>query len=249
MGASGSDPGPLGIVVGIALIINVIGLFFFTGVALLTLGFIGVTWALCAKTLSDETQSQDFGIAMLVLCWVAALFTGASVGAFHWWDFKWPALVAVGLYALAVLGLARGLGILRLLLSLLLSAAMIYAVLMLPPPPGSLDEEKEENWTRVEITVTDEAGNPLEGATVLVEAKWFWQNDTPEQELGLWGKRETDAKGAADSRIKEDARLKTVVVRVERPPLGDRPGYQPAKQERLVTSDRETLHFKFQLKK
>lgn len=246
-GSTGAQGGTFGPVLGIALLVNVAGLYFFPGVAVLTLGFIGVTYLFAARALASEASS-DAGKALLIFSWIGALATGITTGAFHLWDFRWPALVTVALYLLAVLAFVMGGGqrLWPMVPALLLAGMLVCAVLMLPPPPGSLDEEKEDNWTHVTIRVVDQDDQPVEGAKVLVSARWFFQGDPPEDELGFYGVVKTDSSATAHTLIKEDTRLKTVVARLV-PPAGT--VVEPSRQEKFITGEHESVVFEFRLKR
>src|SRR5262245_5759402 len=101
----GEAPGPITAVAGIALILNVVGLFTFTGVALCVFGYVALTlWMMTRAGRDTETsRAGEVGTALLILSWIVALVGGAAVGAFHWISYPHAAYAVLGVYAAATL--------------------------------------------------------------------------------------------------------------------------------------------------
>jgi hypothetical protein len=225
-GLGAVEGGPLTVVAGSALLVNVVGLYAFTGVALCVFGYIALTVVLAvrAERTVKNSGSAAAGSTALFLSWVAALVGGALVGAFHWVQYAHAAYAVLSLYASAVLIwlVGRAFSALWSWLLPLAGAAMLAAVVQLGAPPGADDMEKEESWTRVLVTAVDEAGRPIDGATVYLDLVPFWQGDPAlDGEREWWSKGKTGGDGTAVMALHEDPRCKRLVIRVRREPGAD----------------------------
>jgi hypothetical protein len=214
-------PGPVGMVALIAFVINVFGLFSFTGVALCVFGYIALT---ILMMIGREHQGcrADNGDAVILLSWVVALAGGAAVGALHWVHYRHAACAVLGVYGLAVLIwiIAGALSALRAWLYALTGVAMLVAVLLLGAPPGADDMERQESWTPLKISVVDSSGNPVAGATVYLDLLMFWQSD-PELDADreCWCEGQTGQDGVAHMQVREDPRFKRLLIRVRNEPF------------------------------
>ncbi len=220
------EGGPLTVVAGVALLVNVVGLYAFTGVALCVFGYVTLTLVLAsrAERTVQNPHRAAAGSAVLLLSWVVALVGGVLVGALHWVQYTYAAYAVLGLYAAAVLLwlFGRAFSALWSLLFLMAGAAMLAAVIELGPPPGADDMQKEESWTRVLVTAVDEAGQPIDGATVYLDLVQFWQEDPAlEGQREWWSKGKTGDDGTAVLALHEDPRFKRLVIRVRREPVTD----------------------------
>jgi hypothetical protein len=225
-GMSGVEGGPLTVVSGVALLINIVGLYAFTGVALCVFGYIALTFFLVfwADRTVKEPRCAVAGSMVLVLSWAVALVGGALVGAFHWVQYAHAAYAVLGVYALTVLIwlVGQAYSALWSLLFPLAGAAMLAAVVQLGAPPGADDMQKEESWTPVLVTAVDEAGRPIEGATVYLDLVWFWQGDPAlDGKREYWSTARTKDDGTAVMALHEDPRFKRLVIRVRREPGGN----------------------------
>jgi hypothetical protein len=232
-GAGVGDAGPLTMIGGAAFIGNVIGLFAFTWVALLVFGYIALLIVLSvqASRAAKNASAAESGSVVLMLSCLAALVGGVLVGAFHWVQYQHAAYVVLGLYAVAVVVWLAGRAFTAGWSCLFpaLGLAMLLAARLLGSPPGADDMEQAENWTPVTVTVVDEEGNPIEGATVYLDLVWFWQGD-PELEgddREWWSEGTTAGDGTARMALHEDPRFKQLVIRVRRDPLSN--GYNEPK--------------------
>ena len=209
--AGASNGGPLGVVAGIALLVNIVGLFTFTGVALCVFGYIGVMLFMIARAGRSAAPGRgEFGGIVMVLSWTAALAGGALVGGFHWVEFRHAAYVVLGLYALAVfIWIAgRAITVFWSLLFPLAGVAMLLAVTCLHAPPGADDLEKQENWTPVDVTVVDRAGRPVNDASVYLDLCQFWQGDPDlTGERDWWSNAQTARDGIAHMHLMKDPRF------------------------------------------
>lgn len=218
------EGGPLTAVAGLALLINVVGLYAFTGVALCVFGYVVLTLVLTsrAERTVKNPHSAASGSAVLFLSWVAALVGGALVGAFHWVQYAHAAYAVLGLYTVAVLIwlVGRAFNALWSWLFLMAGAGMLAAVVQVGAPPGADDMQKKESWTPVLVTAVDEAGRPIEGATVYLDLVQFWEGD-PELDgrREWWSKDRTGSDGTAVMALHEDPRFKRLVIRVRREPV------------------------------
>lgn len=246
-GVGAIEGGPITAVAGIALLINVVGLYAFPGVALCVFGYIALVLVLSSRA---ERSAKNMGsanagnVAMILSCF-AAIVGGALVGAFHWVQYTHAAYVVLGLYALATcIWLAgRAYSALWSWLFPSVGAAMLAAVMMLGSPPGADDMDKSESWTPVNVTAVDEDGQPIDSATVYLDLEQFWQGDPAlDGDREWWTKSTTNADGVAQMALHEDPRFKRLVVRVRREPfaggynepqtIGSYTGYE---DERLQT--------------
>jgi hypothetical protein len=225
-----TDAGPVTVVTGIALLINIVGLYAFTGVALCVFGYIGLTLMLSswAARTTKNPGSADAGNTVMLLSWGVALVGGALVGAFHWVEYAHAAYVVLGTYALAALIwlIGRAFTLFWSWLFPLAGLAMLTAVMQLGSPPGADDMEKKESWTPVNVLVVDRAGKPIDGATVLLDLVQIWQGDPAwDGDRPWWCKGTTDNEGKARMELHEDPRFKRLVIRVRREPFAS--GYNP----------------------
>jgi hypothetical protein len=256
IGTSGANP--LTWVAGICLLINVVGLFAFTAVALCVFGYIGLTLFLATRAQrgAPRSRSSDAGNVVLFLSWIAALAGGAAVGAAHWVQFSHAAFVVLALYVLAVVIwiLGRAFNMLRALMLFLLGAAALAAVTTLHAPPGSDDMEKAENWTSVIVNVVDSSGNPIRDATVILDLLWPWQTEPDfDADRDWWQKAQTGSDGVARIQIEKDPRFKKLLIRVRREPFKggyNEPttaagyiGYNDARLQTTLPVEKETYTF------
>lgn len=222
-GLGAIEGGPLTVVAGLALVVNLVGLYAFTGVALCVLGYVALTAVLVSRAewTAKNRRSAEAGSAVLLLSWVAALVGGVLVGGLHWVQYVHAAYAVLGLYASALLIWLLGPAFSALwswLLSLA-GAAMLAVVVQLGAPPGADDMDKKESWTPVLVTAVDEAGQPIEGATVYLDLVQFWQDDpTLESKREWWATGKTGDDGTAVMALHEDPRFKRLVIRVRREP-------------------------------
>ena len=256
-------PAPIALVLFAALLINLYGLYAFTGLAILTIAFIVVTAILASLAVPntlEETSGNEAAQVFLFLTWGSALVTGATVGLFHWFAFKRPALITLGLFAICILIwiFGRSISALWAISLTLFTFAMAYGVLVLPAPPGSLDMEKKENQTLVVVQVRDGAGRPVYAA-VYADLKWYWRSDPPldDDDRQWWSKTyayPTDgAGGLATLNLQDDPRFKILVVRVRPEPrqsetVEARVEYEDARAERVVPGPGTVQPFNFVLK-
>src|SRR4051794_17044659 len=146
-----ASDGPLTAIGGIVLLVNVVGLFAFTGLALAIFGYIGITILLIwlAGRNSARTKAFRGAEAAMVCSWFAALATGVLVGALHWVKFPHAAYATLGLYSLAaaIWICGRAISFLSAFWFTSFAAALWAAVICLPAPPGSEDPSDRENRT------------------------------------------------------------------------------------------------------
>jgi hypothetical protein len=254
--AGAASVGPLGAIGGIVLLINVVGLFAFTGLAVTIFAYIAVTVLLMCRAglQGPKSSAGGAGVAVLILSWMAALATGVCVGAFHWVKFPYAAYVTLGLYGLAVaiwLG-GRVFGFLHALLFSSFGAALLAAVVCLPAPPGSEDPNDKENRTRVVARFVDEAGLPVEDVEVWFDLKWCWQDDPKLREKPDATSLMIDnccglPQGSAPWEAADDPRYKLLVIRARRGPHrgGEDAGYEDVRHEMLLP--RRGQEYKVQL--
>jgi hypothetical protein len=222
-GMGATSGGPIAAAAGFALILNVVGLFTFTGVALCVFGYIALTAWLMWRAESGSTGrgSAAGGTGVMIVSWLTALLGGAAVGAFHWVEYAHAAYAVLGFYGLAVaVWLCAGaFGALWRLLFSGIGLAMLAAVVMLAPPPGADDMEKKENWTPVDVMAVDSEGNPIENATVYLDLVQFWSSDPDlDGDRPWWSKDKTGSDGIAHMKLQKDPRFKRLVIRVRHEP-------------------------------
>lgn len=225
-GVGAVEGGLLTAVAGLALLVNVVGLYAFTGVALCVFGYIALTLVLVsrAERTVQASGSAAAGSGVLFLSWVAALVGGVLVGAFHWVQYVHAAYAVLGLYAAAVLIwlVGRAFTALWSWLFPMVGVAMLVAVVQMGAPPGADDMEKKESWTPVLVTAVDEAGQPIDGATVHLDLVQFWQGDPAQDgQRAWWSTDKTGGDGTAVMALHEDPRFKRLVIRVRREPVTD----------------------------
>lgn len=223
-GVSPIEGGPLTAVAGMALLFNLVGLYAFTGVALCVFGYIALTLVLSsrAERSAKSKGSAQAGTAVIVVSWVVALVGGVLVGGFHWVQYAHAAYAVLGTYALAVLIwlVGRAFGAWWSWLFPLAGVAMLAAVMQLGSPPGADDMEKQESWTPVNVTAVDQAGQPIEGATVYLDLVQFWRGDPAlDGEREWWSKHTTESDGTAHMALHQDPRFKRLLIRVRREPF------------------------------
>lgn len=226
-GAGVSEGGPLVAVAGFALLFNLVGLYAFTGVALCVFGYIGLTLWLSSSAGRGvrNSRSSEAGTAVLIMSWVVALVGGALVGGFHWVQYAHAAYATLVVYALAVViwMFGRAFSAWWSWLFSLAGVAMLAAVMQLGSPPGADDMEKKESWTPVNVTAVDEAGQPIDGATVYLDLVQFWAGDPElEGDREWWSKASTESDGTARMFLAEDPRFKRLVIRVQHEPFARR---------------------------
>lgn len=219
-----SDGGPLTAIAGMALLINVAGLYAYTGVALCVFGYIGLTLFLSSRAWNSVQNpgSADAGNAVMILSWLVALIGGVLVGAVHWVQYAPAAYAVLVAYALAVLIWLVGRAFTAVWSGLfsLAGAAMLAAVLQLGSPPGADDLEKQENWTPIKVSVVDQAGEPIEGAAVYLDLVPFWSGDPQfDGDRSWWSKETTAADGTAHMALHDDPRFKRLLIRVRHDPF------------------------------
>jgi hypothetical protein len=244
------------------LVVNVVGLFTFTGVALCVFGYVALTlWMTIRSGRDAETSNAaEIGAALMALSWIVALVGGAAVGAFHWVAWSHAAYAVLGLYASAVLVWLFGRA-LNGLWSFALPAvgvALHIAVMQLGSPPGADDMEQAENWTPIAVAVLDESGDPVEGATVTFDLVQFWHGDPElEGDREWWTKSETDAQGIAKTSLREDPRFKRLVIRVRHEASSGYPepktiaacvGHEPARHAASLPAPKVPYVFEVKLK-
>jgi hypothetical protein len=222
-GGLGVESGPVTAIAGFALLVNLVGLFTFTGVALTVFAYIVVTALMLtwARRRVEESTTLEIGTVLMVLSWMAALVGGAIVGGLHWVQFAHAAYAVLGLYAgSAVVWLfGRALSALWSLVFPAVGVALLTAVMQLGAPPGADDMEEQENWTPVNVAVVDEAGEPIAGAKVYLDLLQFWQGEPElDGDREWWTKDETADDGEAKMHLQEDPRFKRLVVRVRHEP-------------------------------
>jgi hypothetical protein len=243
-GASSFDGGPFTAIGGMALLINLVGLYSFTGVAICVFGYIALTLVLSSRALgAANSSSANAGNVAMFFSWLVALVGGVLVGAFHWVSFAHAAMAVLAAYALAIVIwlLGRALDAFWSWLFPLSGVAMLAAVMQLGAPPGADDMDKAESWTPVTVTAIDEAGQPIADATVYLDLVHFWQGDPElDGQREWWTKGSTNKDGVAQMSLQEDPRFKRLVIRVLRGPsggwnapatIGDCIGYQDARQQ------------------
>jgi hypothetical protein len=225
-GLGAVEGGPLTVVAGLALLVNVAGLYAFPGVALCVFGYVALTLVLAARAERSvkNPRSAAAGNAVMILSWVVALVGGALVGAFHWVQYAHAAYAVLGLYASAALIWLAGRAFSALWCWLFpaAGAALLAAVVHLGAPPGADDMGKKDSWTPLLVTAVDEAGRPIDGATVYLDLVKFWQGDPAlDGERAWWSKDRTGGDGTAVMALHEDPRFKRLVIRVRREPVAD----------------------------
>lgn len=252
------DAGPLTMIGGIALIGNFIGLFAFTWIALLAFAYAALMLVLSLRATrsAKNAAAADSGSVILMLSCLAALVGGLLVGAFHWVQYHHAAYAVLGLYAVAVVVWLAGRAFTAGWSCLFpaLGLAMLLAVLQLGSPPGADDMEQAENWTPVTVTVVDDEGTPVEGATVYLDLVYFWQTAP---ELGgdreWWSHGTTHGDGTARMALQEDPRFQRLMIRVRREPLmsgfrqpttiGDSVGYDDAQLDTYLSTPKRPYSF------
>jgi len=255
-------PGPVALPLFFAMIIDLYGLYAFTGLALVVFAFVIGTAILGSVSGANAANSAGKGESaqvFLFLSWACAFISGAVVGLFHWFQFKRPALLTLVFFAIAVVIwiATRSISAVWAIVIGLLTAATACAVIVLPPPPGSLDMEKKENQTMVVVSVKDPAGHPL-NATVYADLKWPWRKDPPleDDNREWWSKTETyvgELPGVATLHLQVDPRFKILVVRVKPDPVaetgafGGRVEYEDGRAERAVPVPGTVQPFDFTL--
>ena len=136
-------PGPVGLV-GLGLIgLNVYGLFHWTWIAALALGYAilcVLIWTVPFLKPVNEKWQTVLGHVSLAISAVAALMFSTLV-AFHYMRFKTAAWIILVLFSLAVVFFSAGdLSRLRFIfLNSLIAVLLAIFVQQLPPPPGSLE--------------------------------------------------------------------------------------------------------------
>lgn len=219
------DGGPFTAVAGIALLINLVGLYSFTGVALCVFGYIVLTLVLSsrAERTAKNIGSAQAGTVAIVLSWIVALVGGVVVGAFHWVHYSQAAYAVLAMYAVAVLIwlCGKAYDAFWSWLFPIVGLAMLWSVMQLAAPPGADDMEKKESWTPVNVMAFDEAGRPIEGATVYLDLVQFWKGDPAlDGDREWWSKDTTEKDGTAQMAIHEDPRFKRLLIRVRHEPFG-----------------------------
>ncbi len=260
--ATGAAPGLLGKIGAVALLVNVVGLFEFTGVALVVFGYLALTMGLLAWTGPWESRPGSAEVAdlFLMLSWLAALVGGAGVGAFRWFEFDPAAYAVLALFALALLVrlLGRTMRAWNAAVHALCGALMLLAVRDLEPPPGADDMEEAESWTYVDVQVVDQAGRPIEWAKVHADLLWPWEGEpAPEDDREWWQDGQTLEGGKYQFAIMEDVRFKRFLLRVERGPdelgrqgtntVGGHVGYEPARLETALPAGKVPYAFRVDL--
>lgn len=218
------DGGPVTAVAGFVLLINLFGLYAFTGVAICVFGYIGLTLFVSSRASRDakNPRSAEIGTGFIIASWCVALIGGVLVGAFHAVDYKHAAYAVLAVYTVAVLIwlIGRAFTALWSWLFSLAGLAMIAAVVQLNPPPGADDMEKSESWTPVDVTVVDEGGKPIDGAVVYLDLLHFWQGEPElEGDREWWTKGTTSDDGTARMSLEEDPRFKRLLIRVRCEPF------------------------------
>jgi hypothetical protein len=231
----GSSPGalaggPVAAIGGIILLVNVVGLFAFTGLALAIFAYIGITLLLIGRAglYDSKSAAAGAGSAAMIFSWLAALGAGVLVGALHWVSFLHVAYVTLGLYALAVAIwlLGRALSFAYACLFTSLGAALLAAVICLPAPPGSEDPDDKQNRTRLLARFVDETGAPVEEVEAWFDLKWFWCDDPrPREKADATSLRPDNSyglpAGSTPWEFSDDPRFKLVVIRARRRPHYD----------------------------
>lgn len=254
------EGGPITVIAGLALLINVVGLFTFTGVALCAFGYIALTLFLSARAgrAIHNSGVADVGTALLVFSWLVALVGGVLVGAFHWLQYAHAAYAVLGVYAAASLIWLAGKaykGWWQVLFPAV-GVAMLIAVAQLGSPPGADDMEKKESWTPVSVAAVDEEGWPIEGATVYLDLEQFWNGDPAlDGDRPYWSKDKTEKDGIAKMALHADPRFKRLVIRVRREPfaggynepgtIGEWSGYEDARLQTTLPAPKVPYSFKF----
>jgi len=148
----------------------------------------------------------------------ASLFIGLwgfiAVAA-HWVPYLWVAGASIGLFvASLVAGTFAALSKLWKALAALFAICAVTAVVVLPAPKGTEDPEEESNKWRVEVSVVDADGQPVEGATVRVAVVMAWETGG---NLSVDEPAKTDKDGRISERtFTEDPKLKAVIVEADK---------------------------------
>jgi hypothetical protein len=222
-GGLGVESGPVTAIAGFALLVNLVGLFTFTGVALTVFAYVIVTALMLAwaRRQVEESTALEIGTVLMVLSWITALVGGAIVGGLHWVQYAHAAYAVLGLYAgSAVVWLfGRALSAAWSFLFPAVGVALLTAVMQLGSPPGADDMEEQENWTPVNVAVVDDAGEPIAGAKVYLDLVQFWQGEPElDGDREWWTKDETGADGEVKMQLQDDPRFKRLLIRVRHEP-------------------------------
>lgn len=257
------DSGPITTVGGLALIFNVVGLYSYTGVALAVFGYIALTAWISSLAMSTAKNRAAFeaGMGLLVFSWLVALVGGVLVGAFHCVAYEHAAYAVLSVYTLANLVwlLQRTMSATWCCLFPAIGAAMLTVVVQLGAPPGSDDMQKKESWTPVTVTALDEHGQPIEGATVVMDLLYFWQSDPKvDGDHKWWAHATTGSDGTARLSLHEDPRFKRLLIRVRREPfgggynepatIGQYAGYEDARVQTVIPVPKVPYTFQVEMK-
>ncbi|MEI2768392.1 MAG: hypothetical protein V9E86_07885 [Nitrosomonas sp.] len=149
----------------------------------------------------------------------ASLFIGLwgfTLVAAHWVPYLWVAGASVGLFAASLVsGVFAVLSKLWKFLAALFAICAISAVVVLPQPSGAEDPDDETNKWRVEVTVIDADGQPVQNATVRVAVVMAWDAQAA---LKLKDSTPTGARAAAlpTLRSRKTPSFKAVIVEAEK---------------------------------
>lgn len=261
-GVGAMDSGLLTAIGGIALIVNVVGLYAFTGVALCVFAYIVLTLILSSRAGHSTTNpgSAEAGTTVLILSWVAALVGGALVGGLHWIPYATAAYAVLGLYAIAVLiwVFGRAYGAFWSWMFPIAGIVLLAAVMQLGSPPGADDMDKKENWTPVTVTALDQDGQPIEGATVILDLLPFWKGDPAwEDDREWWGQDTTRADGTVRMMLPEDPRFKRLLIRVRHEPftgginepttIGGYVGHEDVRRQAMLPAPKVPYSFRVEM--
>jgi len=215
-----ADFNPADFVVGLGALVNVVAFvagIFLSGTvfnAFLGPAALAVVGVAAYTALDKAGKFKTAGHRLLQ----ASLFIGLwgfTLVAAHWVPYLWVAGASVGLFvASLVSGAFAVLGKLWKLLAALFAVGAISAIVLLPQPKGTEDPEDESNKWRVEVTVIDADGQPLQNATVRVAVVMAWDSAAA---LTVQDAATTGEDGRiADLTFTEDPKLKAVVVEAEK---------------------------------
>ncbi|MBK9974032.1 MAG: hypothetical protein IPP14_04580 [Planctomycetes bacterium] len=214
------DFNPADFVVGLGALVNVVAFvagIFISGTvfnAFLGPAALAVVGVAAYTALEKAGKFKSAGHRLLQ----ASLFIGLwgfTLVAAHWVPYLWVAGASVGLFAASLVsGVFAVLSKLWKFLAALFAICAISAVVVLPQPSGTEDPDDETNKWRVEVTVIDADGQPVQNATVRVAVVMAWDAQAA---LKLKDSTPTGADGSiADLTFTEDPKLKAVIVEAEK---------------------------------